>query len=141
MADQLRLQIITPHREVLNTETPWVVLPGSEGELGILPHHIDLVTTLGSGILKFGSDSRTAGVAVHYGYAQVHGDQVIVLAEMAETADDVNLARALNAEQRARGELTKALSQQLAEESRMRKYEGKLRRSLVRQQLSKLGES
>jgi len=141
MADQLRLQIITPQREVLNIETGWVVLPGSEGELGILPQHIGLVATLGSGILKYGAGTRTSGVAVHYGYAQVHGDEVIVLAEMAETAEDVDLARALNAEQRARGELTKALSLQMAEENRMRKYEGKLRRSLVRQQLANLSES
>jgi F-type H+-transporting ATPase subunit epsilon len=140
MADQLRLQIITPQKEVLNTETPWVVLPGSEGELGILPQHIGFVTTLGSGILKFGAGARTSGVAVHYGYAQVHDDQVIVLAEMAETAEDVDLARALNSEQRARTALNKALGEQVAEESRMRKYEGKLRRSMVRQQLANLSQ-
>lgn len=141
MADQLKLQIITPQKEVLNTETPWVVLPGSEGELGILPQHIGFVTTLGSGILKFGIGARTSGVAVHYGYAQVHDDQVIVLAEMAETAEDVDLARALNAEQRARTLLNKALGEQAAEESRMRKYEGKLRRSMVRQQLANLSQN
>jgi F-type H+-transporting ATPase subunit epsilon len=136
MADQIKLQIITPHREVLSTDTPWVVLPGSEGELGILPHHIGLVTTLGSGILKFGAGEKTTAVAVHYGYAQVHEDQVTVLAEMAETASDVDLARATNAEQKARGELNRALGEQSAEETRMQKYEGKLRRSLVRQQLA-----
>jgi F-type H+-transporting ATPase subunit epsilon len=141
MPEPIHLQIITPQREVLSTDTAWVVLPGSEGELGILPQHINLVTTLGSGILKFGEGARTAGVAVHYGYAQVHSDQVIVLAEMAETAQDVDLARALNAEQRARGDLAKALSLQEAEEVRMRKYEGKLRRSLVRQQLANLREA
>ena len=136
MADQLKLQVITPYREILNLEAPWVVLPGSEGELGILPRHIGLVTTLGSGILKYGAGEHTNGVAVHYGYAQVHDDEVIVLAEMAETAEDVDLARALNAEQKARAELTRALGEQVEEETRMRKYEGKLRRSLVRQQLA-----
>ena len=140
MADQIKLQVITPQREVLNVDTPWVVLPGSEGELGILPQHIGLVTTLGSGILKFGAGTKTSGVAVHYGYAQVHDDQVIVLAEMAETAEDVDLARAMNAEQKARGELTRALGEQVAEETRMKKYEGKLRRSLVRQQLAELNK-
>jgi F-type H+-transporting ATPase subunit epsilon len=140
MAEQLHLQIITPQREVLNLQTAWVVLPGSEGELGILPQHIGLVTTLGSGILTYGAEERTQGVAVHYGYAQVHDDQVIVLAEMAETAEDVDLARAVNAEQRARSELGRALGEQLAEETRMRKYEGKLRRSLVRQQLRQIGQ-
>lgn len=138
MADQLKLQVITPQRGVINIETPWVVLPGSEGELGILPQHIGLVTTLGTGILTYGAGERTRGVAVHYGYAQVHEDEVIVLAEMAETAEDVDLARAMNAEQKARAELTRALGQQVAEENRMRKYEGKLRRSLIRQQLAKI---
>jgi F-type H+-transporting ATPase subunit epsilon len=141
MAEQLHLQIITPQREVLTLETPWVVLPGSEGELGILPQHIGLVTTLGSGILTYGVNDRTQGVAVHYGYAQVHDDQVIVLAEMAETAADVDLARAMNAEQKARTELARALGEQMAEETRMRKYEGKLRRAFVRQQLAQYGQN
>jgi F-type H+-transporting ATPase subunit epsilon len=141
MAEQLKLQVITPQREILSAETGWVVLPGTEGELGILPQHIGLITTLTSGILKYGAGEKTTGVAVHYGYAQVHDDHVTVLAEMAEQAEDVDLARAVNAEQKARDALSKALGQQEAEETRMRKYEGKLQRALVRQQLAALDKN
>jgi F-type H+-transporting ATPase subunit epsilon len=135
MADQLHLQIITPQREVLSTNTPFVVLPGTLGELGVLPQHIPLVTTLGSGILRFGRDGKEVGVAVHYGYAEVRGDAVIVLAEMAELADDIDLARVKNAEQKARTQLQRLISEQQIEEYRMKKYESKLRRAMVREQL------
>lgn len=135
MADLLHLQIITPQREVLTANTPFVVLPGTMGELGILPHHIPLVTTLDSGILRYEREGKEVGVAVHYGYAEVRGDTVIVLAEMAELAEDIDLARVKNAEQKARTQLKKLLTEQQLEEYRMKKYESKLKRAMVRQNL------
>jgi len=138
MADQIHLQIITPQREVLATDTAYVVLPGSLGELGILPQHIPLVTTLESGILKYGRDGKDVGVAVHYGYAEVRDNAVIVLAEMAELADDIDVARVKNAEQKARTQLHTLISEQQIEEYRMKKYESKLKRALVREQLLRM---
>src|SRR5262245_33301518 len=97
----LHLQIITPQKEVLSAETAFVVLPGMMGELGILPDHIPLVTTLDSGVLRYSRDGREVAVAIHYGYAEVESNKVTVLAEMAELADDIDRARAANAEQKA----------------------------------------
>jgi F-type H+-transporting ATPase subunit epsilon len=135
MADLLHLHIITPQREVLSADTPFVVLPGTLGELGILPQHIPLVTTLDSGILRYGRDGKEVGVAVHYGYAEVQGDRVTVLAEMAELAEDIDLARVKNAEQKARTQLKQLLTEQQLEEYRMKKYESKLKRAMIREKL------
>jgi len=136
MADQLHLQIITPQREVLTVDTPFVVLPGTMGELGILPDHIPLVTTLESGVLKYGRDGKEVGVAVHYGYAEVGDNKVVVLAEMAELAEDIDRARAANSEQKARTQLKQLLTEQQLEEYRMKKYESKLKRAAIRQIVS-----
>ena len=137
MSTNLHLRIITPQKEVLTADTPYVVMPGSEGELGILPQHVPLVTTLDSGVLRLSREGKEVAVAVHYGYAQVHGEQVTVLAEMAELAEDIDAARAANAEQRAREQLQKLVAEQQVEEYRMKKYESKLKRAAVRQSLGK----
>ncbi len=135
MAEQLTLEIITPIQTLLQTTVDWVTLPGSEGELGILPSHVPVVTTLDSGILQFEAEGRTNRVAVHYGYAQVQGSTVTVLSEMAEQAGDVDLSRAQDAEQRARRELQELVGKQNGEEQRVQKFEGKLKRAMVRQAL------
>ena len=136
MAERLTLDILTPHRRVLSTETPWVTVPGSEGELGILPEHIPLVTTVDSGILAYEREGQRRRAAVHYGYAQVQGDTVTVLAEMVELAEEVDLERARNAAQRAREMLRQLSAEKEAESQRMDVYEAKLKRALVRQQLA-----
>ncbi|MCZ6628136.1 MAG: F0F1 ATP synthase subunit epsilon [SAR324 cluster bacterium] len=136
MAEQLKLEIVTPQHTVLETEASWVVVPGTEGELGILPEHVPLMTTLGSGVLQFDREGGVSRVAVHYGYAQVQSDTVTILAEMAEQADDIDVARARDAEQRARSELQELISKQNEEETRIKKCEAKLSRALVRQSAS-----
>lgn len=136
MAEQLTLDILTPQRRVLSTETPWVTVPGSQGELGILPEHIPLVTTVDSGILAYEREGQRRRAAVHYGYAQVQGDTVTVLAEMVELAEEVDLERARNAAQRAREMLRQLSAEKEAERQRMEVYEAKLKRALVRQQLA-----
>ncbi|MEE8397327.1 MAG: F0F1 ATP synthase subunit epsilon [bacterium] len=133
MADGLNLEIITPRERVLDEEVAWVTLPGTEGELGILPEHVPLVTTMASGVLHYATNAgETARVAVHYGYARVQGDRVTVLSDMAERAEDIDLERAREAERKA----TEALEALAAEEEhRMKKFEAKVRRAVVRQGL------
>lgn len=135
MSEHLILEILTPEKRVLTTETPFVTLPGTLGELGILPHHIPLMTTVESGVLSYESEGRRKQAAVHYGYARVEANKVTVLSEMVELADEVDLERAHGAEQRAREALAKLVSQQDAEEGRLKKYEAKIGRALVRQRL------
>ena len=141
MADKLSLEVVTPFRTVLNEDVDSVTLPGIEGELGILPEHVPLLTTLDTGIMSYvnGIGNKQA-IAVHWGYAQVDGNNVRVLAELAETADEIDLPRAQEAEKKAKellqsGDAT--ASEWEDEESRQKTYENKLRRSFVRQTVAK----
>ena len=135
MAEQLQLEVVTPERMVLNVSADWVTIPGSEGELGILPEHVPLVTALETGVLQYSVDGKVSRMAVHYGYAQVQGATVTVLAQMAEQADGIDLGRAQDAERKAREKLAELISEQGDEEDRMDKHEAKFKRALVRQSL------
>ena len=134
MSDTLTLEILTPARQVLKTEAAGVTLPGIMGELGILPEHVPLVTQLASGLLSYEANGQRRYCAVHYGYARVEDDHITVLCEMAEPIEEINLERARSAEGKAREELNRLLQTQEAEELRLKKYEAKLHRAMVRQQ-------
>ena len=140
MSDQLNLEVVTPHRTVLVEDVESVTLPGIEGELGILPEHIPLLTTLDTGIMSYKSSSgKTQAIAVHWGYAQVEGNSVRVLAELAETADEIDIERAKDAEKKAKDILltgAPTTSSWEEGESRQNKYESKLKRSIVRQKVA-----
>ncbi|MGA1598966.1 MAG: F0F1 ATP synthase subunit epsilon [bacterium] len=141
MANELKLEIVTPSRKMLEVSADAVTLPGSMGQLGILPEHMPLVTTLDTGILVYQTGGKQHAIAVHWGYAQVDANRVSVLAELAETAEDINLDRARNAESRARemlGKIGGAKSGSEEETQRLVKYEAKLQRALVRQQVAQI---
>ncbi len=142
MADKLSLEVVTPFRTVLNENVVSVTLPGIEGEMGILPEHVPLLTILDAGIMSYVNDNgKIQALAVHWGYAQVDGDNVRVLAELAETAAEIDLPRAQEAEKKAK-ELLKSdkpnSSDWEDEEGRQNMYEKKLQRSLVRQRVARL---
>ena len=141
MADKLSLEVVTPFRTVLNEDVDSVTLPGIEGELGILPEHVPLLTTLDTGIMSYVNGSgNTQAIAVHWGYAQVEGNNVRVLAELAETADEIDLPRAQEAEKKAKELLQSEKpnsSEWEDEENRQKIYENKLSRSIVRQAVAK----
>jgi len=141
MADKLSLEVVTPFRTVLHEDVDAVTLPGIEGELGILPEHVPLLTTLDTGIMSYVNDSgNTQAIAVHWGYAQVDGNNVRVLAELAETADEIDLSRAQEAGKKAKELLQSGdhpATEWEDEESRQKIYENKLSRSVVRQAVAK----
>ena len=141
MTDKLSLEVVTPFRTVLNEDVDSVTLPGIEGELGILPEHVPLLTILDTGIMSYvNSSGNTQAIAVHWGYAQVDGNNVRVLAELAETADEIDLPRAQEAEKKAKELLQSGdppTSEWEDEESRQKIYENKLSRSVVRQAVAK----
>ena len=141
MSDKLSLEVVTPFRTVLNEDVDSVTLPGIEGELGILPEHVPLLTTLATGIMSYVNTSgNTQAIAVHWGYAQVDGNNVRVLAELAETADEIDLPRAQEAEKKAKELLQSgdtSTSEWEDEENRQKIYENKLSRSVVRQAVAK----
>lgn len=100
----LLLEIVTPERKVYAEEVNMVVVKGVEGELGILPNHIPLVTPLAIGLVRIQRDGKEDIAAVHGGFMEVRKDKVVILAESAELPEDIDLDRAtaskIRAEQR-----------------------------------------
>ena len=100
MADTLRIEVVTPSRRVLENRAAEVRIPGALGELGILPGHTPLLTSLGTGEVTWVDGNTTGRLVVQGGFAEVQPDAVTVLASIAETVDeiDVEAARAALAE-------------------------------------------
>ncbi len=91
---RLRLRVITPTRVVVEDDTDSVTLPGALGELGILPGHTALLTTLRIGELAYRSGGRERFLAVQNGFAEVGADHVTVLADVAELPSEIDLEAA-----------------------------------------------
>ena len=105
MADLL-LVIVTPERKVFSKKVDMVVASGVLGDLGILPNHIPLVTALKIAPLRAKTGNDEDWIAVHGGFMQVSRDKVVILAESAELAEDINVDRAESAKHRAESRIT-----------------------------------
>ena len=97
----IRLNIVTIERQVYSEDVDMVIAPGSEGELGILPHHTPLLTTLKEGILRVKRGSQEETFSIGGGIMEVLPDRIIVMADAAEYSDEIDVARAEQARQRA----------------------------------------
>jgi len=97
----LQLDIVTPERLAYSDDVDSVVAPGVEGELGILPHHAPLLTTLGLGELRIRKGGTEESFAIAGGFLQVRPDRVVVLAETADMASEIDLQRAEEARRQA----------------------------------------
>jgi F-type H+-transporting ATPase subunit epsilon len=99
----LKLEIVTQERRVYSADdVEMVVAPGTEGEMGILPHHAPLITALQEGMMRVKRASGDEEVlAIHGGFMEVLPDKVTVLADTAERAEEIDIARAEEARQRA----------------------------------------
>lgn len=95
------VEIVTPERKVYEETANMVIVTGVEGELGILPNHIPLVTPLRIAPVTIKRDGVVDIVAVNGGFIEVRKDKVVILAESAELARDINVERAEAAKQRA----------------------------------------
>jgi F-type H+-transporting ATPase subunit epsilon len=98
---KIRLEIITAERVVYSEDVDIVVAPGIDGELGILPHHAALMTMLQPGELRVRKDNLEESMFVSGGFLEVRGDKVVVLADVAERAEEIDVARAEAAKRRA----------------------------------------
>jgi len=107
LPEAIELQVVTPQRHVLQETVHAIEIPGKEGYLGILPGHAPLITELGIGILAYRKSGETRYITVIHGYAEVLPDRVIVLAEISERAEEIDVARAKAAHERAQAELAK----------------------------------
>jgi len=92
--DKLTLEIVTPERSVVREEVDEVVCPGIEGEFGVLPGHTPMLTALKIGELSYRVGNERKFIAITWGYAEVEHDRVEILADMAETAEEIDLRRA-----------------------------------------------
>ena len=103
--EKLLLEIVTPERRVVREEVDEVVCPGVEGEFGVLPGHTPFLTALKIGELSYRMGEQRRYIALTWGYAQVDSDRVEILADMAETAEEIDLRRAEEAKTRAESKL------------------------------------
>jgi F-type H+-transporting ATPase subunit epsilon len=94
MAELLRLEVVTPTRRVLEARASEVRIPGALGELGVLPGHTPLLTSLGTGEIKWTAGSEHGRLVVQGGFAEVQPDAVTVLAMVAETVEQIDLEAA-----------------------------------------------
>mgnify|MGYP001034670929 CR=1 FL=1 len=97
----VRLEVVTAERVVFADDVDVVVAPGVEGQLGILPHHAPLMTTLVPGELLMRKGGQEFSLVISGGFLEVRPDRIIVLADAAERADEIDIARAETAKQRA----------------------------------------
>jgi len=97
----IKLEIVTAERQVYSGDVEFVSAPGVMGTLGILPKHSPLLTALEAGELRFKKGDEEESFAVSGGFMEVRPDQVIVLADTAERAEEIDLERAEAARQRA----------------------------------------
>lgn len=103
----IRCEIVSQDRKVFEGDVDIVVLPGAAGEMGILPHHAPLLTTLKYGVIKVRSQGREQIFTVAGGVAEVQPDIVTVLADAAENVEEIDVARAEAARKRAEEMLAK----------------------------------
>ena len=126
-----RLEIVTAERVVFSEDVDVVIAPGIEGQLGVLPHHAPLMTTLMPGELLVRKGGEEFSLAITGGFVEVRPDRIIILADAAERVEEIDVARAEEAKRRAEERL-----KERAPEVDMFRAEAALRRSLVRLQVA-----
>ncbi len=127
----IKVDIVTAERIVYSEEVDIVVAPGIEGELGILPQHAPLMTSLKEGELMMRKAGEEIFMAISGGFLEVRPDRVIVLADSAERSEEIDITRAEEAKRRAEERISK-----LTSEIDLARAEAALRRSLVRLKVS-----
>lgn len=126
-----KLSILTPEKRLLtDQEIDEVLVPGDRGQLDVLPGHAPLVTTLTAGVLRYRlkGEGASRAIAVSWGYAEVNPDGVVILAETAETPEEIDRRRAEESLRKAQG----FLAQMVAEPEEIEKYQRKIERALAR---------
>ena len=108
----LKLEIVTPEEKIYSEDVSMVTLPGSEGELGIYPKHVPVLTTLKPGELRVVKDGRETAMAVGEGFVEIKGDSVSVLTDMALEAEKIDLAAAEAAVERAKAAMNEDLGKE-----------------------------
>lgn len=110
MAGTLKLEIVTPEARIYSEDVDMVTLPGVEGEMGIFPMHVPLMTQVVAGEVAVRRGAEEHFLAIGEGFAEITGERVAILTDMAVKADDIDETRAEEARQRAEARLQEKLS-------------------------------
>lgn len=108
----LKLEIVTPEAKIYSEDVDMVTLPGVEGEMGIFPMHIPLMTQVAAGEICARRNGQDHFLAVGEGFVEITGDRVAILTDMAIKADDIDEARAEEARKRAEARLAEKLTEE-----------------------------
>src|SRR5215831_4761540 len=107
MADKLTLEVVTPERLLFSQPVDEVVVPGLDGELGILPDHASMVSRLApAGVLRYRTGDKNGVLSIIGGFVEVANNKVSVLAEVSERPQDIDVERAKTARDRAQKRLS-----------------------------------
>ncbi len=131
LPDKIQLDIVTPERGVVSEAVDELVLPGSEGYLGVRPGHAPLLTTLTVGAIEYRKGKERSFLSVSWGFAEVLPDRVAILAETAEKAEEIDVERARRAQERAENRLRRP-----DPDTDFRRAQVALQKALIRQQVA-----
>ncbi|MBW1902598.1 MAG: F0F1 ATP synthase subunit epsilon [Deltaproteobacteria bacterium] len=126
---KLHLEVVTPAKITVSQDVDMVVAPGTLGEFGILEGHVSFLSGIVPGELRYTVDDKTEYLAVTSGFAEVSDDNVSILVDAAETAQDIDIERVKQALERANKRLEKARS---AEDIDFIRAEAALKRAVMR---------
>jgi len=110
MAATLKLEIVTPEEKIYSEDVNMVTLPGSEGELGVYPNHVPVLTALKPGELRVVKDGRETALAVGEGFIEIRADGVSVLTDMALQSEKIDIEAAEKAVERAQAAMKEDLT-------------------------------
>ena len=128
MASTIKLEVVSPERLLVSEDVDEIIAPGYEGEFGVLPEHTQYLAILAIGILRYRKGGDVRKLAVGGGFAEVMPDRVVVMADVAEKAEEIDVDRARRAHARAE-ELLKSLSM---DDATYEKAHAALQRAIVR---------
>ena len=128
MASKIRLELVTPERLLVSEEVDEIIAPGHEGEFGVLPEHTQYLAVLSIGVLRYRKGDEVRKVAIGGGFAEVTSDRVVILADVAEKAEEIDVDRARRAQERAEG----AIRDMSMDDATYYKLMGALKRAIAR---------
>jgi len=128
MASTIKLELVTPERMLVSEDVDEVIAPGYEGEFGVLPEHTYYFAILSTGVLRYRKGNEVKKIALGGGFAEVEPERVVVMADVAERAEDIDIERARRAHDRAEA----ALKEITLDEDTYLKAHAALRRAIIR---------
>ena len=131
LPSSLRLQIVSADRSLVNQRVDEVEIPGADGYFGVLPGHTPLLALLGAGELWYRQGQEKQYLAIAFGFAEIQPDRVTILAQVAERAEDIDVARAESARKRAEERMSRPTADMDFERARVA-----LMKALIRLQVA-----